>query len=156
MVHGLDMQTEAPYLLGTVVCGVLICISGCGLWCLWNGMRSRKWPTTKGVMLHSDIEGSEDSDGTGSYRIRARYRYEVGGQEFIGKRVFFGQAILWTSAFDRLLRKTSRYHPGSEVKVHFHCKKPSRCVLQPGMNVEPWIVTVLGLGLLGWFLFLVR
>ena len=139
-------------LLSSVFECALIGIAGLGLWCLWNGVRSRKWPTVPGIVLHSDIEGQSDSEGSGSYRVRILYRYEVSGRQYLGKRVYFGQAILWTGSFDRLLSKTGRYNPGTPVQVHFHKKWPSLSVLQPGMTLEAWVVTLLAFGLLWWVL----
>jgi hypothetical protein len=135
---------------GGVLATAFSLVAGCGLWCLWNGLRSRRWPTASGVILRSDIDGFGDVDGSPSYRLRVAYRYEVAGRQFVGKRVFFGQGVLNTGSFDRLLRKTNRYGPGVPVNVYFHPKRPSLCVLQPGMRLEAWIVTIVGLGLLGW------
>src|SRR5690349_9168972 len=93
------------FLLSTVIGCALTGMAGVALWCLWNGVRSRKWPTVSGVVLSSDIEGQGDSEGSDSYRVRILYRYEVGGQQYTGKRVYFGQSLLWTNSFDRLLSK---------------------------------------------------
>jgi hypothetical protein len=138
-------------LIGTVLWGAVIGLASCGIWCLWNGIRSRKWQTAPGVVLHSDIEGEDDPDDSHSYRVCILYRYEVGGQEYLSKRVYFGQAVLWTSSFDRLLRKMIGYDTGTKVKVYFHSRRPSLSVLQPGMSLEAWVMAILGFGLLALF-----
>lgn len=144
-----------PLVFTTLVGSMLFLTAGCGLWCLWNGARSRKWPTAPGVVLHSDIECENNPDGGGFYRARILYRYEVNSREFQGKRVYFGQTVLWTSSFERLLSKTGRYHPGSPAKVHFHSNRPSLCVLQPGVSFEAWVVTIIGCSGSGAFLYAV-
>jgi hypothetical protein len=143
-----SLEVLGKYLLIGVVVAAGLGLAGCGLWCLWNGACSWKWPTVTGIILHSDIE-AEGSDEDASYRLRSLYRYQIGGQEYMGKRVYFGQAVLWTSSFDRLLRRTMRYHPGNPVQVYIHQTKPKRCVLQPGTSLEAWTATILGFALCG-------
>ena len=135
---------------GRILATVFGLVAACGLWCLWNGFRSRRWPTVPGVILRSDIDSFEDPDGSPSYRHRATYQYEVEGRQFVGKRVFFGQGMLNTGSFDRLFRKTHRYDPGVKVNVYFNPARPSLCVLQPGTRLEAWIVTILGSCLFVW------
>lgn len=143
-------EAQEKFLWAALLGAAFSLVAGCGLWCLWNGLRSRRWPATPGMILRSDIDGFGEVDGSASYRIRVAYRYEVDGRKYFGKRVFFGQGVLNTGSFERLLRKTVRYGPGVCVNVRFHPKRPYLCVLQPGMRLEAWIVTILGLSLLGW------
>src|SRR6185369_7082911 len=52
-----------------------------------RALRARRWQQTAGTILESDIEPIRDDSAEGGktrYRLRVRYRYEAGGQEFTG------------------------------------------------------------------------
>jgi len=68
--------------------GMLFAALGAGVivWSLWNLVQafgSRKWETTEGVVLVSDLQRSRDSDGGVMYRPEISYRYTVQGHEFV-------------------------------------------------------------------------
>lgn len=49
-------------------------------------VRSRNWIATPCVIVSRDVEESRNSDGEDSYRVVARYRYQVDGREYVGNR----------------------------------------------------------------------
>lgn len=111
---------------------------GYGLWNLWQGASSPKWPTVTGQVVSSDLQRSRDRQGMVTYRAEVAYKYEVGGQTYASDRVFFGDQ-LQTSWATGPVREVERYHPGSQVQVFYDPNKPSRSVLEPG---APWQVYV--------------
>ena len=93
-----------------------------------SALESLRWPQTSGVILSAMVE-----DSGNHYRAAVSYRYEVNGQELIGKRVRFGDSVGTSFAFParRLVR---RFVPGSTVTVWYNPKKPMASVLEPGVT----------------------
>lgn len=144
-------EVAGKYYFAVVLWGAVVGLATCGLWCLWNGARSRNWPTAPGTVLHSEVQQCGEPYDP-SHEVKILYRYEVGGREYVGKRVFFGQGIQ-TADFARLQRRMSAYAAGCPVQVHFCRWMPSVSVLQPGIKLEAWILAILGVVLLATLLY---
>jgi len=111
----------------------------------WNAMRavqSRKWPECSGTVITSALEETR-SEGEYLYRPAVSYRYVVGGDELVGKRVRFCDSFVLTrrSPASRIVK---RYSAGSAVVVRYDPDDPGESVLEPGLNSRIFLSGVLG------------
>lgn len=123
-----------------VVAGLVL--TGWGTRQLYQGVRSRGWPTTDGDVVSTTIRtSSSQADAAGrTYFPRVRYEYTVGDREYVGSRLSFGG----TSGYGtrRAAEEAiDQYEEGTDVAVHFDPDRPGLAVLQPGVSgAVIWIV----------------
>jgi hypothetical protein len=120
-----------------MIVGYLFLASGTAVIVLscWNAalaVQSRKWPECSGTVMTSALEETHDSEGN-MYRAAISYRYVVGGDEFVGKRVRFCDSFMlsWSSPAARIVQA---YSAGTAVAVRYDPDDPSESVLEPGFN----------------------
>jgi len=65
------------------------------------------------------------------YRADIQYVYQVGGKDYIGKRLFFGEPG-WRNAPGQARVHVARYAPGTRVRVYYDPARPAEAVLQRG------------------------
>ncbi len=112
---------------------------------LWNAIsavESKRWPEAPGVISASYVEKSYIADEGTQYTPIVVYRYRIGGLDYIGKRISFGNSNASI---------TKKYRSGQEVIVRYNPENPEQCVLEPGLNrslviqfVGTWVVIVVG------------
>ena len=116
-----------------------VIFGGLGLIFLILGIRSRKkaqaslqWPVAQGSVISSTVVQHQDYDEddhrtSTSYEPQVQYRFSVGGQEFLGKKIAFG-----ANRFDmrRAQGMADQYPSGSAVNVHYNPDNPNEAVLQ--------------------------
>ena len=106
---------------------------------LARGLMARGWPTVRGEVTHCHSVIEPAGRGDWAYRPLVVYEYRVGGHLYEGRRVFFGYDTFYTA---RGLRKhLAGYSRGQQVDVRYDPRDPSRCVLEPGVNMRTWLVT---------------
>jgi hypothetical protein len=120
-------------ILGAVflVVGVLMIARGLGGWYL--SLASSAWPSTSGTVIVSDVQANSAAKGGEFYRVRVEYRYEVGGNEFVGNCLFFGDWVEVPMSF-MARRYTDRYRQGSKITVFYDPRKPWNAVVEPGVH----------------------
>ena len=123
-------------------------------WLVWEGVRdlrvanqSRDWPSTRGVVVRSEVSRERGVD--------IQYRYTVGDRAYAATRVAFGAGASQTST-----QVIHKYPSGSEVNIHYMKDAPGIAVLEPGGSV--WtlglvfytclLLGLLGLGVFAWAL----
>lgn len=130
--------------------GVLLLTSVAG-WLtrhLVEWLRSTSWPSVDAVITEASVESVDgDSLGTEPRTAVARvgYRYLVGGQQYFGRRVRFGDFIdanLFTSK-----ETVARYPPGTHVQVFYDPASPERSTLERRALVRLWLFCGLAWGL---------
>ena len=125
--HGLCAKCKKPQSKGGSVIplamGLVLLLVG--LWFLSNqenvkadGIASRKWPSTKGVVSETFFRER------GSPAIN--YTYSVKGAEYTGNRITFGSRHDWGST-----RKV-----GDNVTVYYDEDDPKKCILKTGFQGE--------------------
>jgi hypothetical protein len=135
------VRTLFPVLLLDLV-GTCVVVGG--LVGMVRSSRSTEWPTAEGTVIASGIDTVRGDDGT-TYRIAARYTYQVNEVAHVGSRVSYNPGGSdWATA----ARAVAKYAPGMPVVVHYDRNKPSRSVLEPGMAMAGIIAVVVGLSLL--------
>jgi hypothetical protein len=106
--------------------------------------RSEDWPTTPGVILHSELKSaSVESRGKWFhsplriafvYHPEIRYRFEVAGTAYQGSR------LKWCERFpnpsDAAGELVDHYAEGQDVLVHYDPGQPEQAVLDHGFNLD--------------------
>ena len=89
--------------------------------------RARTWPTAPGVMEY--INGScHRSARSGRWcNVRGRYRYQVGGVAYVGRRITFDDVdVGYAQQLDSLIHQ---YWQGAAVAVYYDPSDPGSAVL---------------------------
>jgi hypothetical protein len=111
-----------------------------------RALRARRWQLTSGTIVKSDIEHIEDNSGEPSklrYRLRVRYSYTVGGQEFTGDRLsFFGDARHSTRTLAAAHR--NRIIRGNQIDLWYNPADPSQAVNDRGIPWAFWFAFAFG------------
>lgn len=94
-----------------------------------NQLRAQNFSQTTGHITHSEVTSHDDGEGT-MYGASIRYRYEVNGQAFEGKRIRFGAGAY--SEPDWAESAVNNYPDGATVAVYYNSRHPSESVLEPG------------------------
>lgn len=137
-----------------VILGLLFFAAGIGMVFWWGiptlqkAKASTSWPTTRGVVVASDIERdvSEDHDDRRSvtYHARVTCEYTVAGTIYNCNTVSFGQ--YGSSNRNHARQIVNRYPVGKTVDVHYDPEKPASAVLEPGVSLISYLA--LGAGIM--------
>ena len=104
--------------------------SAWGVWEIASGLASNSWPTARGRIIESGVVEVPQQYGY-TYHAVIRYRYEVGGRQYVGKRVSFHGSPM---AQPQSRQLAARYSVGSGVTVYYAPNHPGDAVLEPGMS----------------------
>jgi hypothetical protein len=111
-----------------------------------KSIESKKWETTNGKILTSDVSKMRDTNEGDSilYKPEICYSYNVFSEKYISNRI----RILfnyYSSSSLRSFKLTNKYPKDSNVVVFYNPNKPSEAVLEPGLKMDLIIVFVLAL-----------
>ncbi|MBN2711237.1 MAG: DUF3592 domain-containing protein [Planctomycetes bacterium] len=142
--------------VAALVAGLVLIVSGAME--LYYGKASGDWPTAKGVVVYSEcsIRTSFPEEYPKLSNVPVvRYEYYVDGKPFRGDRVIFGSHD--SGDLPYVLGVINRYWRGKEVPVYYNPSSHEMCVLEPGMQRQPWFniafgqfFAILGIGLIAW------
>ena len=124
--------------LFAVIVGMVFVIVGIGLVAFMRRRHalvraSQGWPTAPGTVLESEVRRYGLSVETGRrYYPAVRYRYEVAGRSYVGKRLYFDE-MAWASR-STAARLAGKYSPGATVTVRYDPHDPARALLEPGLS----------------------
>jgi hypothetical protein len=98
---------------------------------LKNAQDSLEWPTTKGIVILSEVKTDESNESV-IYKTNIHYKYTLKSQDYFSDRVSFG----WPEYSDIEQAKTAvkKYKQGQNINIHFNPANPSESVIEPGMN----------------------
>ena len=108
------------------------------------GLRTRRWPTTGGEILATEVRSSS-SDGNTSYSPRVRYEYAVDGTTYVSSAIRVGgggPSFDSRSAAQSWLDDIEAKEP---IAVRYDPKRPDRTVLEPSGLSSGFVLTALGL-----------
>ena len=146
-VVGVFVQENLMWLLTALFCFLV--------WFQWRqivlGLKSRTWPSARGVVTDCYIDVDHDEDGSTSYAAKVAYRYEVAGRIFSGKRLQFGREGLWSSWRGGEQRLIESFPVGRRVPVFHHPGRPRLSTLMPGVSFWAWIFLVITIMAASWF-----
>jgi len=114
---------------------LVLCVLACGLilagrLSVQRGTDTKTWPSVEGVVLESAIAADRE-EGRQRFRPVVRYRYEVDGQRYEGRRIQWAVDEGFRK-YTRARRLLDRYRTGSAIKVHYDPSRPGTAVLQTG------------------------
>ena len=124
--------------LSAVIMGVVLILAGIGLVAFMRRRHalvraSRAWPVVPGTVLESEVRRYGHSVETGRrYYPAVRYRYEVEGRSYVGKRLYFDE-MAWSSR-SSAARLAHKHPPGATVTVRYDPDDPARALLEPGLS----------------------
>jgi hypothetical protein len=133
--------------------GVIAIAIGVALYVLQfrQGLRanaSKLWPTSSGTVIASSLEKSPD--GRWRYRAVLRYRYRVGGKEYLSDRIFWGGNEGRQRHMESVI---AAYPQGASVTVRYDPQNPAEAILDPGQNIgsRPLVLYAMAMIALGLF-----
>jgi hypothetical protein len=92
------------------------------------GRESLSWPSVEGWMLTAEF-----IENDGEFLLKTRYRYEVDGREYVGRRhrlSAVGPSPLFSSL--ELPKLQERYQASNPCRVFYQPQNPAVAVLEPG------------------------
>ncbi|MCH9693481.1 MAG: DUF3592 domain-containing protein [Gammaproteobacteria bacterium] len=127
----------APWIIG-----LLLVVLGYALAFLLDGAApsllvqtaSKDWPSTTGVITHSDVIEESSVDDDSSYRADIRAHYQVDRKKYRLYEIYPGHSALGSSSNIELVRLSSRYRVGKSVPVYFNPLDPGEAVLETGVH----------------------
>ncbi|MCA9285286.1 MAG: DUF3592 domain-containing protein [Phycisphaerales bacterium] len=94
---------------------------------------AKRFATTTGRVLESQVETRRGSKGRTSYKARIRYEYEIDGRRYQSSRLSYFDVSSSRTHATRLVKS----HPiGAETPVHYDPLDPSRAVLLNTFTAE--------------------
>jgi hypothetical protein len=70
-------------------------------------------------------------------RLKVRYSFEVAGQHFEGRRLFFGDTFWgWKKSRNAVEAEARGYPPGGPVKVYYSPEQPKLSTLTTGIVAD--------------------
>jgi len=127
----------APWVIGLLLLGL-----GYALAFLLDGaapsllvqITSEDWPSTTGVITHSDVIVEPSVDDEDSYSSDIRARYQVDRNEYRLFEIYPGHSVLGSNSNIEAVRLSSRYRVGERVPVYFNPLDPNEAVLETGVH----------------------
>ena len=130
-------------LLGHCIAGIYKAISD-----QINGYRSQAWPDTTGKIIFADVKRVSDGEGGDLYKPDVRYRYQVKGKPYQGRRITFKLQNPLENMFGRDQRRSAeivkKYAIGREVVVYYQPNRPKRATLEPGQSSSALLLLQVG------------
>ena len=138
-----------------------------GIYPFYFGVVTRRWPTTSGIIISSDVKKEKSSyvrmssahasRSPNGYHAVVNYKYAVNQKEFESNRIIhnpLGAGVYFSDHIPNECIK--KYHPGKNVTVFYDPAKPEYAILEPGVNISfsSYITYILS-GSFGIFLILV-
>jgi hypothetical protein len=111
---------------------------------------ARSWDKVEGIITVSRVDQptAHTSDDRNDAKPIIRYRYQAGGQELEGDKVFVGGTVITTRVLAAKL--TGRYPVGAHVDVHVDPKQPTEALLEPAaaQNVAALVAFTMVFGII--------
>jgi len=150
-----EMLFWAVNLISYAVIGIALLIFAGDIQYLLRSIRSKRWPTTPGVVLGSSMLRGDSSDGGPTYAAIVLYEYEVEGIKYINDQVGmnYGHARWYSTWRGFVMMMLDALPPGETVHVYYDPKNHSESVLKPGLKLWEFLIFIgIGLGIffLGW------
>lgn len=97
---------------------------------IWQGNLAKNWPTTKGIVLISEVNRLNRSP---KYFARILYEYTIRRKTFKRRMIKLGDFLISHSeAYCQ--KKSDQYPEGEEVTVYYSPDIPGLSVLEPGVD----------------------
>ena len=112
-------------------------ISGLTLFAIINSFSSKKWMTTNGKIINSEIyKQSFTGEADVTYRPSIAFEYLVNGEKFISDRLYYGVKIMSSGNWINSRKLIEKYPVDKEVTVYYNPNKPKISVIEPGLHFD--------------------
>lgn len=111
-----------------VCAGIMLGILGCFWWKGRMVRKSKRWPSTMGEIIRSEMVKEINSDGN-FYSPKIAYRYSARGRSYEQDTIQIGVGGC-TGSRKQAKRTVNRYPVGAQVLVHFDPEEPGRACLE--------------------------
>ena len=112
-----------------ILSGTLLAFDGYVGWSVYRQIRAQNYPTTKGVITHSEVTGHGGRHS--NYSPSLQYKYAVAGKTYSGNRYRFGDVYAVEGKAHQIIAE----HPvGKQVQVYYNPDDPADALLQPGVE----------------------
>lgn len=105
---------------------------------------SKAWPSTEGVVTHSEVKEHVSSEGKSSYRYSLQYNYMVKGRAFSDSDISHSQDLSFSKKHKAVELQT-QYPVGSPIIVHYDPLKPSDALLDVSSSISDYSIFSLGI-----------
>ena len=127
-----------------------IVVTGFGIQYLRQGLDSKNWPETSGIVTASYAEhqiSHRNSAGSSSdsYVARIAYTYTVNGINYTSREIGFGESLYTSKNRDKIETYLKQYPKKMEVTVYYNPANPHKAVLIPGITGGALLITAGGL-----------
>jgi len=96
--------------------------------------KSTSWPTTQGVITHSEIQLNGGGDAGYSYLPAIAFTYTVNGCDYTSTAIWVRNEMQFFAGTNFAASFTSRYPVGNNVTVAYDPKNPEMGVLETGLR----------------------
>ena len=116
----------------SILVGVFLIIISA--WYLYRGIQCEYWPTTKGVVLKTDITRSlaGRNGSSASYSPKINYIYQVEGRYYTGCLRAIGELKGYSNTWAKEI--LNHYSVGKTVLIHYDPENPEFAVLETGIQ----------------------
>jgi hypothetical protein len=117
-------------LFALIVTGAILALDGYLAWVAYCQIRAQNYPTTMGVITHSEVESHAGGKRT-EYTPNVQYRYAVAGNTYSSNRYRFGELYAYEGKAHQIVAE----HPvGKQVRVSYDPDNPADALLQSGLD----------------------
>ena len=127
----------------------LVWIAGFGLFhsrAVGKARASEQWPTAPGRVMTSTVVEEESTDSEGDtttwYNPVVSYGYQVGGRDYQGKRLRFGNYR--SASRSKAEAMLAAYQSGAALAVRYNPERPDECVLETRKPGPTYLLMALG------------
>ena len=104
-----------------------------------RGRASESWPSTPGVV------GPRPRARFIAFPVpwifgRFSYTYRVDGQDYVGRRIWFGSDLALRTPNPAYTWLGDSYPPGAAVKVRYNPRNPGESALKPGVSPGTYVL----------------
>lgn len=98
---------------------------------VYKQFESRNYASVTGTITHSEVKSHHSSKGGTSYNAVIEYKFEAGGQKFVGNKIRLG---VTTSSYANATAAVNTHPVGSTVQVFYNPADPQESLLSPGIE----------------------
>ena len=98
---------------------------------VYKQFESHNYASVTGTITHSEVKSHHSSKGGTSYNAVIEYKFEAGGQKFVGNKIRLG---VTTSSYANATAAVNTHPVGSTVQVFYNPADPQESLLSPGIE----------------------
>jgi hypothetical protein len=109
---------------------------------LEKSKNSKTWFSTIGNVISSNLEEHSGSNGSRTYGVDIKFKYQVNGKEYNSNK--FNFAYLMTNNKQKHLDIVTRHQPNTKIKIFYDPANPEDAVIEQGSAPGAKLFIVIG------------